>query len=208
MAQNPEHVKQLEDIASAKGQTRPLTFGVPHVFKALQLLQQDRFVSRNSFCGALHLGEGAVKTMIRRLKARGLADSIRSGTYLTPDGTVLAKSLAAVISCEVPVKSAILGDLHGHAVLVRGCASLVRTGIEQRDFAIMYGASVVLTLVFCNGSFSFPGEQTGTLELHAGLHRTLGSLGPQEGDVVIIASGPDPFAAELAAKNSALRTLA
>lgn len=184
-----------------------LTFDIPHIFKALQMLQQYRFVSRRTFCDGLGLGEGAIRTMILRFKTHMIAKSTRSGTCLTDRGLSLAKSLTDMLPRETSVRSEILGNLHGHAILMRDSASVIRTGLEQRDFAVMYGASVALTLTFHDGHFSFPGEQRYAQELDQNMHRTLGSLEPQENDAVIITSAGDPFVAEYAAKNSALRTL-
>lgn len=200
-------VDRLDEMVSKKGYARMLTFGIPHVFKALQMMQHARFVSRNSFCASLHMGEGAVKTMLLRLGGHGMTATVRSGTCLTDSGAAFASSLTDAIPCEARVRSAMLGGLDGHAILVRNHARLIRTGMEQRDFAIMYGASVALTLVFSGGCFSFPGNPADITGLRDDMVQALASLNPQESDVAIIASATDPFTAELAAKNSALRTL-
>ena len=77
-----------------------MTFSTPHVFKALQLLCLDRFVSRSKFCKELHLGEGAIKTMILHLKDAKMVDTTKSGTYLTSKGKKFSESLNKVIKKE------------------------------------------------------------------------------------------------------------
>ncbi len=197
----------LHGIASRKGSGKILTFGIPHVFKALQLLYKNHFVSRSTFCHELNVGEGAVKTMILHLKTEGLADSARAGTFLTDRGKMLSKSLLAVIVGEAVVGRSKLCSGHGHAVLLRDSAHAIRTGLEQRDFAVMYGASVALTMIFDGGMFLFPGEAGDALSKDKKTLGALMSMEPRDGDVVIMASANDPFVAEIAVKNSALGTI-
>lgn len=196
---------------SSRGSGRSLTFGIPHVFMALQMLHRDRFVSRASLCRRLGLGEGAVRTLILHMKGGGLADAVRAGTYLTEDG----KRLAGVMTDVIPEGAAVggaagmLGGRHGHAVLVKNSAHVIHTGIEQRDYAVLYGAPVALTLVYQNGRFSFPGEESDALAGDGGAMRdALEGMRPEENDVVIVTAADDPRVAEVAAKNSALMTVA
>jgi len=199
----------LQSIVSRKGSSKILTFGVPHVFKALQLLHRDRFVSRSTFCRELHIGEGAVKTLILHLKAKKLVGTARAGTYLTDRGKKFSKSILDTVKDESTIKkSRTVSGKYNHAVLINDFAHVVKTGLEQRDFAILYGASVALTLTYNDGRFSFPGEGRDAL---AGDKKTLEALmnmSPKDRDVVIITSADDPFVAEVSVKNSALWTIA
>jgi len=198
----------MHGIVSARGSGRILTFSVPHVFKALQLLDSQRFVSRSAFCERLHIGEGAAKTLISHLKERKLARTVRSGTCLTETGRKLAGEVTGAIPRESAVRgSGMFGGRYNHAVLIKDHAHAVRTGVEQRDRAIPYGASAALTLVYHDGRFSFPGEGQDALIHDRGAAGVLGKMNPEENDVIIIASADDPFVAEMAAKNSAIWTV-
>jgi len=66
-----------------KGSSKLLTFSIPHVLKALQMLSRDQFVSRATFGKEIHLGEGAVKTLIAHLKEAKMIDTGKSGSFLT-----------------------------------------------------------------------------------------------------------------------------
>ncbi len=180
---------------------------MPHVFKALQLLYKDRFTSRNTLCRQLHIGEGAVKTLILHMKEQKIIDSARAGTYLTEKGKKFAKEIIDAIPDECTIKkSTIFSGRYNHAILIKNQAKAIRAGLEQRDFAILYGATIALTLVYKSGRFSFPGEEEVLVD-----KKTLDSLmsmNPEENDVVIITSADDPFVAEVSAKNSALCTIA
>lgn len=185
-----------------------MTVSVPHVLKALQLLDGQRFVSRSAFCERLHIGEGAVKTLISHLREKKLARTVRSGTCLTDIGRRLAGEIAGAMPQESAIKrSSMFGGRYNHAVLIKDHAHAVRTGVEQRDHAIPYGASAALTLVYHDGRFSFPGEGNDALIHDKDASGVLGKMGPEENDVIIVASADDPFVAEMAAKNSAIWTV-
>ncbi len=182
---------------------------MPHVFKALQLLDRDRFVSRATFCRELHIGEGAAKTLILHMKAGRMADSTRAGTFLTERGRKFTGVVLGTITGETAVKkSRIFSGRHNHAILIRNFARVIRTGLEQRDFAVRYGASAALTLIYGKGRFFFPGEEKDVLAGDKKTRKVLMGMCPQDNDVVIITSADDPFVAELSVKNAALCTVA
>ncbi len=187
-----------------------LTFSAPHVLKALQLMIEQKFVSRSNFSKELKLGEGAVKTLISHLKEFGMADSIKSGTFLTSKGKTFATKFFDVISdeCDIP-KSQILTSNNNHAIILRKYADAIKSGIEQRDYAIMYGAKSTITLLYKNNNFVFPAVDDLALSEDNNVRDVLiKNLSPKEDDVIIITSSDDPFVAEISAKNSALWTIA
>lgn len=202
-------IQDLQNIVSIKG-SRILTFSIPHVFKALQMLSNERFVSRATFGKEIHLGQGAVKTLILHLKEAGIADSTKSGTFLTEKGHKLTEQLQKIISNECKIKKCdILQSKFNHAVLIKNYSKMIKTGLEQRDYAVLYGSERCTTIVYKNKKLIFPGEGK---ECFIGDDKTrryiLENLSPNEGDVIIISSSEDPFVAEISAKNSALWTLA
>lgn len=203
-------IQILQNIVSRKGSAKILTFSVPHVFKALQLLHKDQFVSRAVFCKQLHMGEGAVKTMIAHLKEVSMVDSTKSGTFLTNKGKNFIKSLLDVLSAESAIKKCqIVQGKFNHALILKKYAFATRTGMEQRDYAILYGALGATTLLYKEERFVFPNETVDCLANDTKTRNALLSgLHPENGDMIIIASATDQFVAEIAAKNSALWTLA
>ena len=205
-----KNIQTLQNIVSRKGSSKILTFSIPHVFKALQMLTDQKYVSRASFGKEIHLGEGAVKTLILHLKEEKMADSTRSGTFLTQKGIKFAKQIQNIIAKECNIKnSKTLPGKFNHAVLIKEHSNQIKTGLEQRDYAIMYGATGCTTLLFKKGRFIFPHDQK---ECFADDKKSkkilLEKLLPQENDVVIISSSDEAFVAEISAKNSALWTLA
>jgi hypothetical protein len=205
-----QQIQILQNIVSRKGSSKVLTFSIPHVFKALQLLCIDKFVSRSKFCKELHLGEGAIKTLILHLKDAKMVDTTKSGTYLTSKGKKFSENLNKVIKNECKLnKCKISQSKHHHAIILKNYSYAIKAGLEQRDYAILYGSSECITLLYKNNHFVFPGEAQDYFEDDLTARKKLiENLCPEEGDVIIISSSDDPFVAEVSAKNSAMWTLA
>ena len=204
-------IKSLHNIVTRKGSSKILTFSIPHVFKALQMLSRQKYTSRQAFCKEIHIGEGAAKTLVLHLKQSDLADSVRAGTFLTSKGIRFAQKFFDIIPSQCRVESCnIAREKYNHAILLKDYASLVGNGMDQRDYAILYGAKGATTLVFQNNRFVFPGETKDCLNDDPKTKKTLlDKLSPEENDIVIIASSnDDPFIAEISAINSVLWTLA
>ena len=156
------------------------------------------------------MGEGAVKTMIMHLKGESMAGSTRSGTFLTTKGKSLIKNLLEIIFAECDIKKCqIAQGKFNHAVILKNYSFATKTGVEQRDYTILYGASGATTLLYKEDRFVFPNETIDCLLNDQKTRNVLiHELHPKNGDMIIIASASDPFVAEIAAKNSALWTLA
>jgi len=202
-------IKKLLNVVTRKGSSKVLTFSTPHVFKALQMLSKQKYVSRILFCNELHIGEGAVRTLISHLKQDGIVDSIRAGTFLTPKGKRFAKKFSDTITSQCTIESCnIAREKYNHAFLVKNHAGIICNGMDQRDFAILYGAKSATTLLFENDQFIFPNESKDALADDVSTKKKLlEKLLPEENDTVIITSSDDPFVAEISGSNSVLCTL-
>ncbi len=110
--------------------------------------------------------------------------------------------------CKIP-KCKIAPKKFNHGIILKGYSFAIKTGLEQRDYAILYGSKGCVTLLYKNKKFLFPGEDIDCLkEDKKTRSRILDNLNPKDGDVIIISSSDDPFVSEVSAKNSALWTLA
>ena len=203
-------IEILQNIVSRKGSSKVLTFSTPHVFKALQLLGEDKYVSRATFGREIRLGEGAVKTLVSHLKEVSIIESTKSGSFLTEKGKRTVKQLQKKVPFECEIKKCrLVSGKHNHAIILKDYAYAIKSGLEQRDYAIMYGSSGCITILFKKNTFMFPSEDT---DCFANDQKTkydiIEKLHPENGDVIIISSSDDPFVAEISAKNSVLWTMA
>ena len=202
-------IRTLTKVAGRYAPSRMLSFDLAHVFKAMQLMQEKKKISRSISIRELGLGEGSVKTLVKHLKMNGLIENSNAGMWLTNKGMVMYLKLHSVIPAEtdIPKCSIALGKFN-HAVLVRGLAYNVKTGIEQRDAAIKSGAIGATTLVFREGKLTMPDKSQDSLRREPKIHDLIiTQLGPEDDDVIIIVSADDRKTAEMAAKSTALQII-
>jgi predicted transcriptional regulator len=204
------YVKTLQKVADRYAPSRVLSFDMVHVFKTLQLIQENGHVSREKLCQDLGLGEGTIKTLVRHLKMQNLIESTNSGTTMTKKGNSFFSELLSSIPSEISLsKCAITLGKFNYAVLVKQMSSMIKDGIAQRDAAIRMGASGATTLLFRDNKFLIPQTEFDSLkDEHQLSEQMIKNLHPQDGDVIII--GSDNYSrmkAEFAAKSAALITI-
>ena len=204
------YVKTLQKVADRYAPSRMLSFDMVHVFKTLQLIQENGHVSREKLCEDLGLGEGTIKTLVRHLKMQNLIESTNAGTTMTKKGNSFFSELLSSIPSEISLsKCAITLGKFNYAVLVKQMSSIIKDGIAQRDAAIKMGASGATTLLFKDNKFLIPQTKFDSLkDEHQLSEQMIKNLHPQDGDVIII--GSDNYSrmkAEFAAKSAALITI-
>ena len=206
-----QQIRASQTDVTRKGNSKALTFSMPHVLKSIIVLSNQKYVSRASFCKELHMGEGAVRTLIAHLKELDLVDSIKAGTFLTNKGRKFASRFSTIIPSQTFLKKCCLTNgKHNCAILLNNeHIDDIGNGMQQRDFAILYGASDSLTLIFRDGEFVFSGDQMRCFADELKIRDDLiESLEPENEDIVIITSSDDKFVAEISAINTAIGTLA
>lgn len=203
-------IKTLQNIVTRKGSSKILTFSAPHVLKSIFYLANQKYVSRANFCKEIQLGEGAVKTLVSHLKEYGLVDTIKSGTFLTKKG----QKLASQFRCAIPSQSILkkcktTKGKYNYAILIqKDFVTDLGNGMQQRDYAILYGASDSLTLIYDKKEFVFAGDKMKCFANEPDIQdQLIDKLTPKKGDIIIITSSDDKFVAEISAINTALWTL-
>lgn len=198
-------VDTLSRIISLKD-SRPLTFDVEHIFKTLQLLNAEKYVSRATLCKELDLGEGSVKTIILHMKKSGYVDSIKAGTFLLERGQKLIQRISQYLPAEIQFDETKYLQSFNHAILLKNTAQHIVDGMRQRDFAIKKGAKSALTLICKESQFLLAIKERPYLINDEKLVQDLTKLNPGDGDVIIVVSADSAISAEMAAKFSALGT--
>ena len=199
-----EPLRIVERAASRVAPGRHLTYGAIHVLKALELIG-SRVVGRQQLARELRIGEGSARTLIKRLRDEGLIEVERGGMRLTERGRgILSYFQGLMRSMSVPSTPSTISEKN-HAVLVRGAAPLIRFGVEQRDAALLAGARGATTLIYDGENFHMPGLERGVEPELSKLLRE--GLKPEAGDVIIIGTAEEEWAAEMGAKAAALELI-
>jgi len=199
----------LSKVVERHAPSRMLSFDLVHVFKTMQMMEDNKRISRSLVMRELGLGEGSVKTLVKHMKRHDLIENSNAGMWLTNKGKTLYTKLHHSIPKEMNISkcSVALGKFN-HAVLLKDMAYNIRSGIEQRDAAIKAGAVGATTLIFKNQRLVLPGTDEDLMRNDQKIHSLIiEKLAPEENDVIIIGSSQNKKIAEMAAKSAALYTI-
>ena len=200
-------VHELTDLVGSSAPGPAPSFTGPHILLAFLTIAGSSYVGRKTLANKSGLGEGAVRTILKKLKEGGYVGIIRSGCYLTRSGKALSKSIHTGMSDVVPIPKSDLTMGENQAVLIlRGAGKNVRSGIEQRDSAIRIGAAGATTYVMKSGRFTIPGGSSNCEKDYPGrvwpyLRR---NLSPRNEDAVILCGATDEVSAKLGALAAAI----
>ena len=185
-------------------------FSQLHICLALLTIGDASPLGRIELSRKLGVGEGATRTIIKRLSQARLIETGKAGCALTNRGRPIYNVLRGKLSEIKVVKAGQLAlDKMSVAVLVRGGARHVRGGIEQRDAAIRAGATGACTLVVVKGKYLMPtaGRKEAINSDDVLVHDLERLFNPMDGDAVIIVSAPDRRSSEQGAVAGALQLL-
>ncbi len=200
--------QELESMLdqSASG-PRPL-FTTVHVVRLLELVS-NRYLGRKVLVKKLRVGEGSVRTVIKKLKEAGLIETKRAGTHLTARGTKILSSIRDQFTEGVYVDpgEATL-DIHNVARCAWDASEAVNSGVEQRDAAMGVGSTGASTFVYRNGGLEFPGmaSDLGQLDPHME-NSIMEKLTVEDDDVVVVGSASDEETANLGSIAAAISLL-
>jgi hypothetical protein len=199
-------LEALRDVLSTEYKGPRAVFSEVHVLRAMLAIGAAGAVGRGRLGSLVGLGQGEVRTLIKRMKEKDLILIEPGGCKLSRKGEREFQKLKEKIpwSSGVQAKSLGIGDKCS-AMLFRGAGKNVRKGIEQRDAAIRVGAIGALTALFTRGRFTLPGEgadceKDGPRELWSAAR----SARPKEGDVLIVVGADSEMSAELGTLAAAL----
>ena len=192
-------IRALGSLTDRTAPGRQPQFTGAHMVVALKAIG-GRGPGRKQLAGSLQLGEGVVRTLLKRLTDAGYVSSSRSGTALTEEGERLLSELGrAMPGKPVPGNDLTVAGCN-YMVLVRGGARMVRYGVEQRDAALLAGARGATTLVVVGGELHAPSLAS---RVDPELKRAIMELEPDDGDAVVIGSADTALGAEVGAYSAA-----
>jgi hypothetical protein len=191
-------LETLREVLDSDYRGPRAVFTQVHVLKALIAIGRAGSVGRGRLGTLTGLGQGEVRTLIKRLKDNDLIAIEANGCTLSKKGEKEYGKLSSLLlwSSSVDARELELGE-RCWAVIVAGAAKKVRYGIEQRDAAIRAGADGAFTAIFRAGRFTVPGEGTdcekdGPSEPWI----TIRKAGLREGDVAVVTGSSNETGSE------------
>jgi DNA-binding MarR family transcriptional regulator len=182
--------KFIQEIAGKKAPGPSTTFTVFHIFYALELLSQES-LGRNKLAEKLNVGDGAVRTIISRLRDAGLIETSKEGCTLTTEGSEVWEQFEQIFPKRIEIgKSELIQSDFVFAFLVKSCGHKVQSGIDQRDAAIIAGARKALVIVFKDGHLRIESVSDCIEKQYpAAANQILKELAPEDNDVIIVSGG-------------------
>ncbi len=180
--------KFMQQIAGKKAPGPSTTFTIFHVFYALELMAQKP-LGRNKLAEKLNVGDGAVRTIISRFKEAGLIETSKEGCFLTKKGLEIWQQFEEIFPKRVEIpQSELAASEFNFAFLVKKSGQKVKSGIDQRDAAIIAGARKALVIVFKKGHLCIESVSDSIEKQYPkAASLILKELTPQDNDVIIIA---------------------
>ena len=182
----------IENLVSEKAPGPSTTFSMFHIFYALELMS-NKPIGRNKLAEKLEVGEGAIRTIISRLKDAELIIISRDGCSLTDKGQKTWIQFKQLFPTMAEVEETELThSKYNYAFLVKKSGHKIKSGIEQRDAAIMGGARRAIAIVSKNGNLVID-SVSGSIENEypQASKKILKDIKPENNDVIIIAGADD-----------------
>jgi predicted transcriptional regulator len=179
----------LEKISSEKAPGPSPSFSLFHMLQAIELIAEGA-IGRNKLAENLKVGEGAIRTIIERLKDAGLITMSRTGCTLTNKGVKLWKEYKSVLKkIEIRKNELALAE-YSSAILIKNSGNKIRSGVEQRDAAIKAGAKGATTIIFKKGCLIIPSVSSNMInDFPQAANQIIKLLRPEENDAIVIGSG-------------------
>ncbi len=194
MAEWREIANELADLRYLNA---PQSFQSHHVVVSFLLIGTQQPLGRYDLCTQLSLGEGSVRSLMKRLTKGGyIGAEGKQGQRLTAKGKELFDDITRDIPLGLFLELSEL-TLHDFAYVnvVKGKASAVKDGIKQRDEAMIhggYGQAGATTLVVKDGLILMPPENTNLLATSESETLLIAeSLRPSDNDAIVIGSASD-----------------
>lgn len=198
---------RLLSVAKARVPGPSPTYTRAHLLLAFLTIGESGTIGRHALAERSELGEGAVRTVLKKLAELSYIRSSVSGCSLTEKGRRAWEGVRSIVGPIIDFEgSALTVGRNQSAVLVKGGARAVKDGIEQRDSAVRLGASGATTYVMQNGEFSVPGgssdcERDFPSPVWSRLRK---ELRPGEGDAIVVCGSANKMTAKLGALEAAL----
>jgi len=193
----PHVFKQvLEKLISEKAPGPSPTFSVLHLLHAIELLS-EKTIGRDKLAENLNVGEGAVRTIIERLKNAGLITTSKMGCSLTSKGMKLWKEYASIAKKVEIGKNELTLAKYNFAILIKNHGNKVKSGIEQRDAAVKTGAKGATTILCKKRRLIIPSASENVAkDFPEAANQIFKLLKPKENDAIIIGSADTSADAE------------
>lgn len=168
---------------------------LPELKEALLLwaIEKEGYLGRYTLVSILELPDGITRGLLTRMARMGYIKAKKNvGSTITAKGRMRLSELLSRLKIR-EITDIDAGDLGlapvSVAAHIRGRATSVHSGIEQRDAAIKSGAAGAITMIFHHGKFLLPPDSFDLSKKNRAVTTRLSQrFQLSEGDVLVIGS--------------------
>jgi len=184
-------------------------YSAAHVVKLLRILQEEVTMGRITLAKRLGIGEGSVRTIIKRLLEMSLisVDAV-GGCHLTPKGESVVADLGKVMVSAGAIGLKEMGVASpAYAIQLRGILA-VPSATKLRDEAVRSGAEGMMVFQDILGRIALPLISEDIAKEYPVLDATIKSrFSPKNRDLLLVSFSNDPLDAELGALSVSLNLI-
>lgn len=184
-------------------------YSAAHVIKFLRILQAEETMGRMTLAKRLGIGEGSVRTIIKKLLEMSLisVDAV-GGCHLIQKGQSVVSELAKVIVSTGEIELKEMGITSpAFAAHLRGVLT-VPAATKLRDAAVRSGAEGMMVFQGIGGKISLPSISDDISKDYPTIDAIIKSrFNPKNLDLVLVSFSNDPLEAELGALTVSLKLI-
>lgn len=172
-------------------------FNDANVYWALYILSSGKRIGRKRLADEVGVGEGSIRRIIETLKERDYISISQTGIVITDAGNDFLDSLP-MRPVDIFIENSVMGT-NQQGVIVKGVASKIKNGMEQRDAGIRVGAAGCTTIVYRGDDLCIPPDWNVDKERPDIAKRIREEFKLEKNDILIIGGGnSQPIAIEAA----------
>lgn len=193
----------LEGIAKERAPGPSPAFSVFHLLLVIELVAEDP-IGRGKLAQNLGVGEGVIRTILGRLTDAGLVTTSKAGCRLTERGLGIWKEYNSIVRKVEIGRNELTDASHTYAILVKDHGHRLKSGMEQRDAAVMAGAKTATTMLYKARRLNIPSvTENAEKDFPKASGKVLKLLKPVENDAIIIVGADNQAKAVYAAMAAA-----
>jgi predicted transcriptional regulator len=179
----------LEKITKEKAPGPSPKFSIFHILRAVEIVA-EKAIGRSRLAENLEVGEGVMRSVIERLKDAGLIETSKAGCTLTNKGLRLWREYKSVFKKKVEIgKNELALAQYNLAILIKNRGHKIKSGVEQRDAAVMAGARGATTILVKEGRLIIPSVSNIVVkDFPKAANQITKNFELEENDVIIIGS--------------------
>lgn len=161
----------------------------------LKILYEEE-IGRYRLIEKTGLSEATIRSLLNHLRKMEYIKRKYKGHTLNNKGIMLIKEYLKIVKNENYIVTPFRIGAYNYYIHITGISPKIKSGIEQRDIAILAGGKGAITLMYHDGKLIFPDSKDDASQYYPEFIReVISDSNPTEGDIIIITGADDKIKA-------------